>query len=157
MQAGDLATRMAPDFTLPDQAGQMVTLSALRPRPVVLFFYPKDNTPTCTIEALDFSRLAPDFAAAGARLFGLSRDSVRTHGNFCRKQGLGLTLLSDMDGKVCEAYGVWQQKFTFGRHYMGIVRTTLLIDRAGRVARVWPEVSVVGHAAEVLDSVRGLT
>ncbi len=145
----------APDFTLPGEGGEIM-LSALRPGKAVLFFYPKANTPACTTEAQDFTALAPAFAEAGARVIGISRDSVKVLGNFGRKQGLGITLLSDADGKVCEDYGVWVEKQMYGRRYMGIERATFLIDGAGRIARVWRRVSVPGHAEDVLAAARAL-
>ncbi|WP_372603246.1 thioredoxin-dependent thiol peroxidase [Actibacterium sp.] len=146
----------APDFTLPRDGGETVTLSALRPAPVVLYFYPKDDTPGCTTEALDFTALKDEFAAAGARVFGVSRDTVAKHEKFCAKHSLGIPLLSDEDGAVCEAYGVWVEKNMYGRQYMGIQRATFLIDGAGQIAQIWPKVKVTGHAAEVLDAVRAL-
>ena len=152
MQAGDLA----PDFTAPIQDGTMLTLSALRPKPVVLYFYPKDNTPGCTTESKDFTALAPEFEAAGATVIGVSKDSVKKHANFIAKQDLGVTLVSDSDTAICEDYGVWVEKQMYGKTYMGIQRATFLIDAHGRVARVWPKVKVASHAAEVLDAVRAL-
>lgn len=147
---------IAPDFTLPRDGGGSVSLSALRPGKVVLYFYPKDNTPACTLEAQDFSALAKDFAMAGATVIGISKDSVKKHDNFCRKHDLRVILASDEQGQTCEDYGVWVEKSMYGRSYMGIERTTLLIDGAGRVARVWPKVKVAGHAEEVLAAVRAL-
>ena len=146
----------APDFTLPRDGGGMTTLSALRPQKVVLYFYPKDDTPGCTAEALDFTRLGPDFAAAGAVVIGLSKDSAAAHDKFCRKYALGVILASDEGSGTCEAYGTWVEKTNYGKTYMGIERTTVLIDSVGRVARVWTKVKVEGHAAEVLDAVRAL-
>ncbi len=146
----------APDFTLPRAGGGSQTLSALRPRKVVLYFYPKDNTPGCTTEALDFTALADEFEAAGAVVLGVSRDPVSRHEKFRDKHGLKVMLLSDEDGRVCEAYGVWQEKTNYGRKYMGIVRTTFLIDGDGKVARIWPNVRVKGHAREVLEAVRAM-
>lgn len=146
----------APDFTLPRDGGGTVTLSALRPGKVVLYFYPKDDTPGCTIEAIDFTRLQAEFAQAGTMVIGLSKDSVKAHDKFCKKHGLGVILVSDDGGDVCERYGVWVEKSMYGRSYMGIERVTVLIDGAGRVARVWPKVRVEGHAAEVLEAARAL-
>lgn len=147
---------IAPDFTLPRDGAGSVSLSALRPGKVVLYFYPKDNTPACTLEAQDFSALAKDFAMAGATVIGISKDSVKKHDNFCRKHDLRVILASDEQGQTCEDYGVWVEKSMYGRSYLGIERTTLLIDGAGRVARVWPKVKVAGHAEEVLAAVRAL-
>lgn len=148
--------RIAPDFTLPRDGGDMVTLSDQRPAKVVLYFYPKDNTPGCTTEALDFSALAAEFAEAGVRVFGISRDSVKKHENFCARHGLRVALLSDEDGATCEAYGVWVEKQNYGKTYMGIERSTFLIDAQGQIAKVWRKVKVKDHAAEVLEAARGL-
>ncbi len=150
----------APDFTLPcNNTGDNsddITLSALRPAPVVLFFYPKDDTPGCTIETIDFTSLKPEFDALGARVFGLSKDSIAKHAKFRSKHELTVSLLSDADGHTCEDYGVWGEKTNFGKKYMGIERTTVLIDATGHVARVWNKVKVQDHAAEVLEAVRAL-
>ncbi|WP_417240786.1 thioredoxin-dependent thiol peroxidase [Celeribacter halophilus] len=142
----------APDFTLPRDGGSDITLSDLRGRKVVLYFYPKDNTPGCTTEALDFTALKPQFEAAGATVFGISKDSVKKHENFCAKHDLSIPLLSDENGGVCEAYGVWAEKKMYGKTFWGIVRSTYLIDEEGKVAKVWPKVKVAGHAAEVLEA-----
>lgn len=150
------AGQTAPDFTLPRNGGGSVTLSSLRPGKVVLFFYPKDNTPTCTLEAQAFTAGAADFAAAGCTVIGLSKDSVKSHDRFCLKHGLSVILASDVEGAVCEAYGVWGEKQLYGRNYMGILRATFLIDGQGRVARVWPKVTTKGHADEVLAAARAL-
>lgn len=146
----------APAFTLPRDGGDAVALSDLKGRPVVLYFYPKDNTPGCTTEALDFTALADDFAAAGATVLGVSKDSVKKHENFVAKHDLGIALLSDAEGDVCERYGTWAEKKMYGKSFMGIVRATFLIDGDGKIARVWPKVSVKGHAAEVLEALRAL-
>jgi len=151
MQQGDLA----PDFTAPTPDGPL-TLSALRGAPVVLYFYPKDDTPGCTQEAKDFTSLAADFAAAGARVIGVSKDSVPKHGKFALKHALAVTLVSDEASDICERYGVWAEKSMYGKTYMGITRATFLIDAQGRIARIWPKVSVNGHAEEVLEAVRAL-
>ena len=146
----------APDFTLPRDGGGSVTLSGFRPGKVVLYFYPKDDTPGCTLEAQDFNARLAEFAAAGTTVIGLSKDSVKSHDKFCRKHGLGIILASDEAGHVSEDYGVWGEKSMYGRIYMGIERTTVLIDGAGRVARVWNKVGVKGHADEVLAAARAL-
>jgi peroxiredoxin Q/BCP len=146
----------APDFTLPRDGGATVTLSALRPGKVVLYFYPKDDTPGCTLEAQDFNARLADFTAAGATVIGVSKDSVKAHDKFCKKHGLSIVLASDEGGTTCEDYGVWVEKSMYGKTYMGIERTTFLIDGAGQVARVWPKVSVKGHADEVLAAVKAL-
>jgi peroxiredoxin Q/BCP len=150
------ATDTAPDFTLPRDGGGTVTLSALRPGKVVLYFYPKDDTPGCTLEAQDFNARLADFAAAGATVIGISKDSVKSHDKFCKKHGLGIVLASDEGGTTCEDYGVWQEKSMYGKTYMGIQRATFLIDGDGKVAQVWPKVSVKGHADEVLAAVKAL-
>ncbi|MCB2124521.1 MAG: thioredoxin-dependent thiol peroxidase [Rhodobacteraceae bacterium] len=146
----------APDFTLPRDGGTTVMLSALAPQKVVIYFYPKDDTPGCTTEALDFTRLGPEFAAAGAVVVGVSKDSVKAHDKFCRKHALGVILASDEEGDTCERYGVWGEKSMYGKTYMGIERTTFLIDGAGRIARIWPKVKVPGHAEAVLAAARAL-
>lgn len=146
----------APDFTLPRDGGGTVSLSALRPQKVVLYFYPKDDTPGCTTEAIDFTRLAPEFAAAGAVVIGLSKDGVAAHDRFCRKHGLGIILASDEGSDTCERYGVWGDKSMYGRIFQGIARTTFLIGGDGKIARIWPKVKVEGHAAEVLAAARAL-
>jgi peroxiredoxin Q/BCP len=148
--------QIAPDFTLPRDGGGTVTLSALRPGKVVLYFYPKDDSPGCTLEAQDFTARLADFTAAGATVIGLSKDSVKAHDKFCKKHGLSIVLASDEGGSTCEDYGVWLEKSMYGKTYMGIERTTVLIDGAGVVARVWNKVSVKGHADEVLAAVRAL-
>jgi thioredoxin-dependent peroxiredoxin len=146
----------APDFTLPRDGGATVTLSALRPGKVVLYFYPKDDTPGCTLEAQDFNARLADFTAAGATVIGVSKDSVKSHDKFCKKHGLSIVLASDEAGHTCEDYGVWLEKTMYGKTYMGVERTTVLIDGAGVVARVWNKVSVKGHADEVLAAVKAL-
>ena len=147
---------IAPDFTLPRDGGATITLSALKPGKVVLYFYPKDDTPGCTLEAQDFSARLAEFQAAGATVIGISKDSVKAHDKFCKKHGLQIVLASDEAGTTCEEYGVWGEKSMYGRTYMGIERTTFLIDGAGKIARIWPKVSVKGHADEVLAAVKAL-
>ena len=148
--AGDTA----PSFTLPRDGGGSVSLADLLPGKVVLYFYPKDDTPGCTTEALDFTRLKDGFAAAGATVVGISKDSIKAHDKFCRKHGLGVILASDEDGDTCERYGVWVEKSMYGKTYMGIERSTFLIGGDGRVLRAWPKVKVAGHAEEVLEAAR---
>lgn len=152
LQAGDLA----PDFTLPDEAGENVTLSALRPGWVVLYFYPRDDTPGCTTEALDFTAAAAAFAAAGTTVIGISKDSVQRHDRFAAKHGLAVILASDETGTTCEDWGVWVEKSMYGKTFMGIERTTFLIGGDGRVAHVWRKVKVKDHAAEVLAAAQAL-
>ncbi len=144
----------APDFTLPRDGGGTVALDDLLPKAVVLYFYPKDDTPGCTTEALDFTRLKADFEAAGAIVVGISKDSVAKHDKFCRKHGLGVILASDENGDTCERYGTWVEKSMYGKTYMGIERTTVLIGGDGTVRRIWRKVKVKGHADEVLAAVR---
>jgi thioredoxin-dependent peroxiredoxin len=146
----------APDFTLPRDGGGTVTLSALRPKAVVLYFYPKDDTPGCTVEALDFTARAGEFEAAGAVVLGISKDPVKSHDKFVAKHSLGIALVSDAEADTCERYGTWGEKKNYGKTYMGITRTTVLVDGAGKIARVWPKVKVEGHAEEVLEAVRAL-
>jgi peroxiredoxin Q/BCP len=146
----------APDFTLPRDGGGQVTLSALRPKAVVLYFYPKDDTSGCTREAIDFTDRIEEFAAAGAVIVGVSKDSVKSHDKFVRKHGLGVLLASDENADVCERYGVWVEKSMYGKTYMGIERATFLIDGAGMVRQVWRKVKVDGHADEVLAAVKAL-
>lgn len=148
--------KIAPDFTLPQDGGDNITLSDMRPQQVVLFFYPKDSTPGCTKEAKEFSATLEDFAAINTVALGISRDTIARHGKFRAKYGLTIPLLSDEDGAVCEAYGVWAEKLNFGKRYMGIVRTTVLIDGSGRIARIWNKVRVGGHVAEVLNAAQSL-
>ena len=147
---------LAPAFAMPRDGGGEVTLAEFAGRPVVLYFYPKDDTSGCTTEALDFTRLAPDFAAAGAAVIGVSKDSVKKHEKFKQKHGLGVILGSDEAGDLCERYGVWAEKSMYGKKYMGIERSTFLIDGTGTVVRAWRGVKVPGHAEAVLEAVRGL-
>ena len=146
----------APDFTLPRDGGSTLTLSALRPGKVVLYFYPKDDTPGCTLEAQEFTAQLADFTAAHCTVIGVSKDSVTAHDKFCKKYGLGIALVSDETGHTCEDYGVWLEKSMYGKVYMGVERTTVLIDGAGMVARVWNKVSVKDHADDVLAAARAL-
>ena len=146
----------APDFTLPQDGGDPVTLSALRPAPVVLFFYPRDNTSGCTKEAQAFTALKSEFAALGAQVFGISKDTLASHEKFRSKQQLDIPLLSDADGTACEDFGVWQEKSMYGKRFMGIVRSTFVIDGTGNICREWRKVKVAGHAEEVLDAVKQL-
>ena len=147
---------MAPDFTLPSTTGEDITLSALRPAPVVLFFYPRDDTSGCTVENLDFTALLPEFEAAGVKVFGISKDSMASHEKFMAKKSLTVPLLSDETDTVCEAYGVWKEKKMYGKTFMGIERSTFVIDAEGKIAKEWRKVKVPGHAAEVLEAAKAL-
>lgn len=146
----------APDFSLPGDGDEAISLSAFRGSIVVLFMYPKADTPGCTTEAVDFSRLKAEFNAIGAVLIGLSPDTARKLRNFRAKHKLDVLLASDVERRVVERYGVWVEKMLYGRQYMGVERTTFLVDRSGRIARIWNKVRVPGHAAEVLDAAGAL-
>jgi peroxiredoxin Q/BCP len=144
----------APDFTLPTDGGGTITLGALKGRTAVIYFYPKDDTSGCTREALDFTAEGDAFRAAGATVIGVSRDSVRSHDAFKAKHALEVTLASDLDGAVCEAYGVWVEKSLYGRKYMGVDRATFLVGPDGRIRQIWRKVKVPGHVDAVLKAVR---
>ena len=146
----------APDFTLPCTIGGEVTLSALRPQKVVLYFYPRDDTPGCTREAIDFTEHAADFAAADTVVIGVSRDTLSKHEKFAAKHGLGVMLAADTEGTVCADYGVWVEKAMYGKTSMGIERATFLIASDGRIAQVRRKVKVPGHVAQVLEAARAL-
>ncbi len=150
------AHQTAPDFTLPATGGGTVTLSNLRNGAIVLFFYPRDDTSGCTKESIAFSGLMQEFAEAGCKVFGISKDSMKSHDKFVAKHDLKTPLLSDENDTVCEDYGVWKEKSMYGKTFMGIERSTFLIDADGRVARAWHKVKVPGHAEEVLDAVKHL-
>ncbi len=144
----------APDFTLADQDGKEVTLSSLKGSPVVLYFYPKDDTSGCTKEACAFRDGFADYEKAGAKILGVSPDPVKSHAKFAAKHELPFTLLADVDKEVSQAYGVWKEKSMYGRTYMGIERTTFVIDARGIVSRVFPRVKVPGHSDAVLEAVK---
>lgn len=144
----------APEFDLPINGGGNLSLAALKGKKVVLYFYPKDDTPGCTVEAKDFGELFPEFEKAGATVLGISKCSVKKHDNFKAKYCLPFTLLSD-NQTVSENYGVWKEKSMYGKKYMGIERTTFLIDETGKIARIWPKVKIENHAKEVLAAVKG--
>ena len=146
----------APAFDLATDGDGRVTLDGLKGQSVVLYFYPKADTPGCTTENQDFTALADDFAKVGAVLVGVSRDPVRKLERFKAKHDLKVVLASDEDGQVCEAYGTWIEKTLYGRKYMGVERATFLIDGEGVLRRIWRGVKVKGHAAEVLEAARGL-
>ena len=146
----------APDVALKDADGAVFTLARYRGKPVVVYFYPKADTPGCTNEAKDFTELAGDFAALGVPVVGVSKDKPAKLKKFADKYGLTVTLASDESGDACEAFGTWLEKSLYGRKYMGIERATFLIGADGVVARVWPKVKVKGHAAEVLEAAKAL-
>ena len=172
----------APDFSLPRDGGGEVSLADMKGKKVVLYFYPKDDTSGCTKEAIGFTEMDAEFAAAetvvigiskdtvakhdkfvakdafhaaNAEVLGVSKDPVKKHDKFRDKHGLKVTLLSDEEGDVCERYGVWKEKSMYGKTYMGIERTTVLIDEEGKIAQVWPKVKVPGHVEAVLEAVQG--
>jgi peroxiredoxin Q/BCP len=146
----------APPFRLPCNGGGTVTLADFAGRKLVLYFYPRADTSGCTVEAVDFSRLKTAFSRAGAEILGISADPVAALDRFKSKHKLSIALASDEAHKVLEAYGVWQQKMLYGRKFMGIVRATFLIGPDQRIARVWPKVTVAGHAQDVLDAAKML-
>ncbi len=152
----DLTGQKAPDFTLPRDGGGEISLSGLQPAPVVLYFYPRDDTPGCTTEAIEFTAALEAFGKAGAKILGVSRDTVAKHEKFIAKHDLGIPLVADEDGAVCEAYGVWFEKNMYGKKSMGIERATFLIDGEGKVVREWRKVKVKGHVEEVLEAAQGL-
>lgn len=146
----------APQFDLPRDGGGILKLSDFAGKPVVLYFYPKDSTPACTTEAIDFTRLKPGFEKAGAVIIGMSPDSAKKHDKFKAKHQIGIELVADEELKTLEAYGVWTEKSMYGRKYMGVERTTFLIGADGKIAQIWRKVRVPGHAEEVLEAVRSL-
>ncbi|MEO0485062.1 MAG: thioredoxin-dependent thiol peroxidase [Pseudomonadota bacterium] len=146
----------APDFTLPRDGGGDITLSALQPKAVVLYFYPKDDTSGCTKEAIAFTEERASFEAAGATIIGVSKDPVKKHDKFIAKHELKVTLVSDEDSDLCETYGVWVEKSMYGKKYMGIERATFLIDGTGKIRQIWRKVKVPGHADAVLEAVKAL-
>ncbi len=146
----------APNFTAPSNTGDDVELRQLSGRIVVLYFYPKDDTTGCTKEAIGFTEKIDAFDKAGAIVIGVSKDSIRKHVKFIEKYDLKVTLLADEDTTICQQYGVWMEKSMYGRKYMGIVRTTVLIDRSGVVQHIWPKVKVPGHVDAVLEFVNSM-
>lgn len=146
----------APTVELPRDGGEILNLTSLRPNKVVLFFYPKDNTPGCTKEAIGFTEAADAFAEIGVTLVGISKDSVTSHEKFIAKQNLNVILLSDEHGTVCEDFDVWKEKSMYGKTYLGIERSTFLIDGNGHVVREWRKVKVPGHVDDVLAAAKDL-
>lgn len=151
-----MTTMLAPDLTLPATGGVNVSLADQAGTKFVLYFYPKDNTPGCTTEGLDFARLHPDFLASGTKVFGVSRDSVKSHEGFKCKQAFPFELLSDPDEALCTLFGVMKLKNMYGKQVRGVERSTFVFDAEGRLVREWRGVKVNGHAQEVLDFVRSL-
>mgnify|MGYP001434277069 CR=1 FL=1 len=153
LQDGD----QAPDFALPTDSGETLELAKLKGKPVVLYFYPKDDTSGCTAEAKDFTQLAPDFRKAGVEVIGVSPDSVASHQKFRKKYALDVRLAADPDKAVALAYGVWVEKSMYGRKYMGVERSTFLIDAQGVVRKAWKKVSVEGHDDQILEALAELS
>ena len=152
LTAGD----MAPDFSRPRNGGGTVSLSDFAGKPVILYFYPKDDTSGCTTEAVDFSGLTEEFAKLDATVIGVSPDSVKSHDKFAAKHNLSVVLAADEEHKALEAYGVWKEKSMYGKTYMGVERSTFLIDKSGKVAEAWRKVKVPGHAEAVLKATQAL-
>ena len=148
--------KKAPAFTMQTDGGGKVSLKDLKGKPVVLYFYPKDDTPGCTKEACGFRDALPDFSKVDAEIIGVSKDTVAKHDKFKAKYELPFTLASDEDGKVCEKYETWVEKSMYGRKYMGIERATFLIDGDGKLRKIWRKVKVPGHVDEVLEAVKSL-
>jgi peroxiredoxin Q/BCP len=146
----------APDFDLPTDGGGHLKLSSLRGKKVVLYFYPKDDTSGCTLEAIDFTTFLPEFDAAGAVVVGVSPDTAKSHDKFKTKHKLGVQLVADVERKAIEAYGCWVEKSMYGRKYMGVERDTFLIGPDGKIARAWRKVKVKGHVEEVLSAAKSL-
>jgi len=148
--------RVVPDFTLPSTAGEEFHLRAARGKPLALYFYPRDDTPGCTLEGQDFQRLLPSFKRAGVRVCGVSRDTLASHHKFCEKFAFGFELLSDADGSVCKLFDVIREKNMYGRKVLGIERSTFLIDAAGKLRQEWRKLKVDGHVAQVLEAAKAL-
>jgi len=146
----------APDFELPGDGGKTFRLSDLRGKPVVLYFYPQDDTPTCTAEAIEFSARKSEFDALGVAVVGVSPDTAKRHEKFKEKHRLSVDLVADPERKIVQAYGVWTEKSMFGRKYMGVERSTFLIDADGKIVEVWRKVRLNGHVGAVLDAARAL-
>ncbi|MBW4982119.1 peroxiredoxin [Mameliella sp. CS4] len=151
----DTALETAPDFTLPSTSGE-VSLSALKGAPVVLFFYPRDDTSGCTKENEAFTALLPEFEKLGVKVYGVSKDSIASHEKFMAKKALTVPLISDEGSDMCEKYGVWKEKKMYGKTFMGIERSTFLVDAEGRIAQEWRKVKVPGHAEAVLEAAQAL-
>jgi len=150
------AGNMAPDFVLPDADMQMTDSASLGGSPYVIYFYPKDDTPGCTMEGIEFTELMSDFEALGVAVIGVSKDTCVSHAAFRDKYGLSIHLLADVEGQLCDAYGVWQEKEKNGEKKMGIVRSTFIVDLEGRIRHAIYDVKPKGHAEQVLELVRSL-
>ena len=146
----------APAFSVCDESGELISSKDLKGKTLVIYFYPKDHTPGCTQESCDFRDSMDRIKKAGALVFGVSRDSVSSHLKFKTKLELPFSLLADEEGKMCEAFGVWKEKSMYGRKYMGIERSTFIIDQAGKIARIYPKVSVTGHVDQVIEDLKEL-
>jgi len=146
--------KTAPSFSLPSDKGEEISLAGLKGKNVVLYFYPKDDTPGCTIEAQDFTKKNKEFAALNAVVLGVSKDSVKSHCKFIEKYNLNFNLLADESQKTCKDYEVIKEKSMMGKKYMGIERSTFLIDKIGKVIKIWREVKVNGHVEEVLEALK---
>ncbi|MEJ2543856.1 MAG: thioredoxin-dependent thiol peroxidase [Calditrichaceae bacterium] len=145
-----------PQFSLPDQSGENHNINDYKGKWVILYFYPKDLTPGCTTEACNFQDALPDFNSIDAVIFGISKDSVSKHKKFAEKYNLQFSLLSDENNDICEQFGVWQKKSMYGKEYMGIVRSTFLVNPEGKIAKVYPKVNVKEHHAEILNDLKEL-
>lgn len=152
LKAGDYA----PDFTLDKDEGGTLTLSKLKGSNIVLYFYPKDDTPGCTQEAIDFTQAKPEFDSVNTKIIGVSKDDISSHNKFKEKHGLALDLVADLEQLVCDAYDCWVEKNMYGKKYMGIQRDTFLIDKHGKIVKVWRKVKVSGHVEEVLSAAKEL-
>lgn len=154
--SSDMGNKAVRDFSLPGTGGKTFRLSESQAKALVLYFYPKDNTPGCTLEGQEFTALYKDFVKAGAEIVGVSKDSLKAHDNFCAKYGFPYKLLSDQDGALCDAFGAIVEKSMYGKKYLGIDRCTFLFDAKGVLRKDWRKVSAKGHAAAVLEAVKAL-
>jgi peroxiredoxin Q/BCP len=145
-----------PDFTLPSDLGEDLAISSLRGKKIVIYFYPKDDTPGCTIEAKDFTCAINGFENLNTVVIGISKDSIKKHEKFRSKYELKHILLSDLDGKICEMFNCWIEKSMYGKKYMGVARKTFLIDTMGNIVKIWPNVKIPGHVEDVINSIKGL-
>ena len=146
----------APDFSLPASGGRTVSLAGLKGKPFVLYIYPKADTPGCTQEACAFEEALPQLGKTGVTVIGVSKDKMKPIEKFAEKYNLTFPLASDPEVKVIEAYGAWKEKSMYGKKYMGIERSTVLVDAKGKIAKIWPKVKIAGHAAEVMQAVKAL-